>query len=78
MCQPFLGFSQIDFPDEASTRVETGGEVENDRGAMVFRLRAWNSLAKGQRPSRLNVFESYLAVKSGFFAADAASDGSLG
>ena len=42
-----LGVSQIDFPNEGSLILETRGEVGNDLGDVVFRLKAWDSLAQG-------------------------------
>ena len=45
---------------------------------VVFRLKAWDSSAQGNAPVVLNLFESYLAGETWLFAADAASDGSLG
>ena len=46
-----LGKELFDLPDEASTLVETGGEVESDHNEMVFRLKAWDPSAQGNAPT---------------------------
>ena len=44
-----LAVSRIDFPDEGflTGKSVRRGEVENDLGEVVFRLKAWDSLAQG-------------------------------
>ena len=47
VCQPFLEFRRSTSRMRVSTLVETRGEVESDHMEVVFRLKAWDSLAQG-------------------------------